>query len=430
MWTETGAFTTVYSTKEMNVVDQISQFVSSLQTDRVGEFRTYREGQVTLYASCFAAMTLHYLGELPRLSQEIREQWANYILQWQDPADGYFLGPELVKENITSPEHNWEVVRMHLIAHVLPALDLLGVQPSYSLSFAHRFLDIEYLQEWLEARDWRKAWLEGNNLLFVGQLLVHLRDIEHQPNAQQCIDLYFKWLDEQIDPLTGLWGTHKHLSSRAEAMYGTYHQLLVYFHENHPIPFPEQLMDSTLSVQELGGGFSPSGGGGACEDVDAIDILVNLYQRYDHERPKTRRALRRARVSVLKRLAPEGGFVYRWRAPFIHMSIPRTRVPANTAHLFATWFGVHTLALLAEVLTDEAALVHDWQFNRVLSMGWHQPWDRDQHLLSEADWRAELEIPYGWHDFRRLTRAVVWKSKSVVRPILKPVVRKLSRLFV
>lgn len=411
----------------MDLVDRISQFVWSLQGDTVGEFRMCHGGQTTLYASCFAAMTLHYLGKLPQLSPGTRRQWADYILQWQEPDGSYFLGPELVKEEITSPEHNWDVVRMHLTAHVLPALALLGVQPSFPLAFAHRFLDIEYLQKWLASRDWRNAWLEGNNLLFVGQFLVHLRDVEQIPEAQECLDLYFKWLDENIEPSTGLWGTRG--SSRARAMYGAYHQLLVYFYEDHPVPYPEQLTDSTLSVQELDGGFSTSGGGGACQDVDAISILTNLYQRYDYERPKIRRALRRAYISVLKRMTHEGGFVYRWGTPFIHMSIPRTRVPANTPHLFATWFGVHTLALLAQVLTDEPTLAQEWQFNRVLSMGWHRPWDRSQHSLSEADRQAELEIPYEWEHFKRLMRAVVWKSKNVARPVLKPIVQNLSRRF-
>jgi hypothetical protein len=417
----------------MSLVDQISRFVWSLQTDRIGEFHMCHGGKVTLYASCFAAMTLHYLGELSQLSQETRRQWADYILQWQNQTDGYFLGPELVKEEITSTKHNWDVVRMHLAVHVLPALDLLGKQPLYPLTFAHCFLDTEYLQEWLAARDWQNAWLEGNNLLFIGQFLLHLRDVEYQPGAQESIDLYLKWLDERIDPLTGLWGTSDGLSSWAFAVYGAYHQLLVYFYEEHPVPYPEQLVDSTLSVQEFDGGFSASGRGGACEDVDAISILVNLYQRYDCKRPRIRRALRRAFTSILKRLDPEGGFVYRWGAPFIHMSIPRTRIPANVPHLFATWFGTHTLALLAEVLTDEPTLAQQkWQFNRVLSMGWHRPWNRNQRSVSEADRRAESRIAYAWDHLERLRLAAMREFKSGgsgVPRLVEHVARSVLRLI-
>jgi len=381
-------------------------------------------GNVTLYSSCFAVMTLHYLGELTQLSGEKRTQWANYILKWQNPDDGYFLGPELVREEITSTKHDWDVVRMHLAVHVLPALNLLGVKPKYSLTFAHCFLDENYLKEWMNARDWKNAWLEGNNLLFIGQFLIHLRDVEHLPGAEESIDLYFKCLDEHIDPTTGLWGTSNDNSSRASAMYGAYHQLLMYFHEEHPIPFPKRLVDATLSVQEFDGGFSNTGKGGACEDVDAVSILVNMYQRHDYEQAKIRRALRKAFKSVLKRLNPEGGFVYRRGSSFSHMSIPRTRVPANIPHLFATWFGVHTIALLSEVLTDEATLARTWNFNNILSMGWHRKWDSHQQMLTEKHRRAERKVVYLLYDITKFERAANRKINLMVKTILK-LIRKV-----
>ena len=115
------------------------------------------DGNITLYASCFAVMTLHYLGKLNKLSLKKRQLWADYILKHQNPKDGYFLGPEIVKEEITSKEHNWDVVRKHLAVHVLPALDILGAQPKYPLKFAHDFLDMGFLQKWLDQRDWQNA---------------------------------------------------------------------------------------------------------------------------------------------------------------------------------------------------------------------------------------------------------------------------------
>ena len=410
----------MHSSENDHFTSRISEFVQSLRTDTIGEFRMCPDGNVTLYASCFAVMTLHYLGVLSNLSQETRRQWAEYILQWQDPISGYFMGPELVREEITSTEHDWDVVRMHLAVHVLPALDLLGVQPKYPLSFAHVYIDIEYLLQWLNARNWARAWLEGNNLLFIGQFLVHLRDIEHIPEAQSGIDLYFEWLDRHIDPISGLWGAVTNHTSRAHALYGAYHQLLVYFFEEHAVPYPEALVESTLKVQEFDGGFALSGNGGACEDVDAINVLVNLYQRYDYQRPVIRRSLRRAYKAVLSRMTPEGGFVYEWNAPFLHMSIPRTRGPANIPHLFASWFGVHTLALIAEVLTDEPALDQEWKFNSVLSMGWHFQWDRSRYALKNSDWLAEQSLSCKWNDFkhmthaffRRVERGVKWKLYS------------------
>ncbi|MEZ4681893.1 MAG: hypothetical protein R2932_47560 [Caldilineaceae bacterium] len=105
----------------------------------------------------------------------------------------------------------------------------------------------------------RCVWLEGNNLLFVGQLLVFLRDIEENKQAQLALDFYFDWLDSQVDPQTGLWGTNGYCSPFV-AMCGGYHQLLVYYYEHRPVLRIEQLIDTVLALQHIDGGFSPKGG--------------------------------------------------------------------------------------------------------------------------------------------------------------------------
>jgi hypothetical protein len=78
---------------------------------------------------------------------------------------------------------------MHLTAHVLPALSILGSNPRYHLHFAYRFTESRELLKWLERRDWSDAWLEGNNLLFVGQFLIYLRDVEHRKQAAESLNL-------------------------------------------------------------------------------------------------------------------------------------------------------------------------------------------------------------------------------------------------
>lgn len=386
-----------------NLPLKISQFVNSLRSGEPGEFLMSPGGIKTLYASCFAAMTLHYVAQL-ELSLQTRNAWANYILKWQDKQTGYFIGPELVKTEITHAEHNWDVVRMHLAVHVLPALAILGTSPKYPLTFAHPFLEQAHLQRWLESRDWERAWLEGNNLLFVGQFLLHLRDIEQMSNAQAALDFYFEWLDKQIDPRTGLWGTQGQ-STLAHAVYGAYHQLLLYFGENRPLAYPERLVDSVLQIQEWDGGFSDSGKGGACEDIDAISILANLYQRYDYKRPLIQRALQKAYRSVKRRMIATGGFVYRWDESFIHMSIPRTFVPPNTPHLFATWFGTHTMAVLAQVLMTEPSLSYGWQFNPTVSMGWHMRANPIRVRSAQPIRRTRLFALGAMQEMKQLARA-------------------------
>lgn len=400
-------------------LSSVSSFVLQKKLHDTYAFTMCDGGEATLYSSCFAVMILQYIGQLENLSPIEKRDWAAQINSWQDPESGLYLGPEIVKDKLTSPKHDYEHVTMHLAAHVLPTLALLGVQPKYPLTFSHTFLDTVYLLDWLNKRDWKDAWLEGNNLLFIGQFLVFLRDVEAKSGAQKSLDIYFDWLDSQLDPNTGLWGTNSYCSSFV-AMCGGYHQLLVYYHERRPVLFKEELIDTVLDLQHEDGGFAPEGGGGACEDVDAVDILVNMYKQIDYRRADIRAALRKCLRQILTLQKPDGGFPYKDGVPFIHMGIPATASPAGVSNMFGTWFRVHTIALIAEILTDEVELEHyDFLFNTVLSMGWHKKWDKAQHQLCSIDRFAEsvatkrVAIRQNLNTARRL----YWKAKNKVARI-------------
>jgi hypothetical protein len=352
------------------------------------QFASTAGGPETLYGSCFAVMLRHYIGDLDSLSQFEKDSWAEYINSWQDAKTGYYRGPELAENRLTLKKHSLEHLTQHLTIHVLPALNLLGHQPVYPLSFAHPFADTDYLSKWVKQRDWRDAWLEGNNLIIAGQLLIYLRDVENISSADSALQYYFDWLDEQVDPQTGFWGSNGYCSA-LEALYGGYHQLLIYYYENHPIKYPEKMVDLALSLQHPNGSFNPAGNSGACEDVDTIDILVNLYKMFDYKRPQIRRALRKGAEYVLSMLQPDGGFIFRKDRQFMHMGIQDTYSKANVSNLFPTWFRLHTFALIGEVITDDPLFEWPWKFNDVCSMGWHRPWDKTQYRLTERDRYAE-----------------------------------------
>ena len=391
-----------YMLSQERVGQNVQAFVNMCRCSNKGQFASRPDGTETLYASSFAVMIWHYLGRLQGLCEEERDIWINYLSGFQDPQSGLFIGPEVVPGELTSLKHNYEHVTMHLTAHVLPALHLLGGRPMYPLRFAHRFLDRTYLQDWLKARDWKNAWLEGNNLLFVGQFLVYLRDFEDIVQAGEALDLYFHWLDEEQDPDTGLWGTNGYCSNFV-AMCGGYHQLLMYYYCNRPIRYRKRLVDVVLDLQHPDGGFHPKGGGGACEDVDAVDILVNMYKQIDYRRPVIRRALRRALGNVLRKQMLDGGFVSRLNEDFMHMGIKKTHSPPNVSNMFATWFRIHTLVLIGEILTDEHIGQSNGRFNHICSMGWHSAWDRSRHRLTAWDRWVE-RFSYDLRDLRRILR--------------------------
>ena len=130
------------------------------------------------------------------------------------------------------------------------------------------------------------------------------------------------------------------------------------------------------------------------EDVDSVDILVNVYKQADHRRREIRLALRKCLRHILAQQNRDGGFPYTRNRSQSHMGIPGTGAPANVSTMFPTWFRIHTLALMAEVLPDERALAGiPFRFSDSLSMGWHRPWDKSAHVLrASVRWQERAEL--------------------------------------
>lgn len=355
----------------MNNVLKAQSFAETHLGNPTGLFSSVPNGKYTLYGTCYTILTKYYFDQ----SFEPADNIKKFISDCQVPT-GEFIGPELQSYD-PSPDsnHNREHLLLHSTNMALPVCIQFNIPVRYPLHFSHHFCDINYLDSWLRLRDFSNAWLEGNNLLFIGQLLVYLRDYEKYPGANHALDYWFNWLDNTIDPKTGLWGTNGYCSPR-EAVYGGYHQLLVYYHENHSIVNPRGLVDNVLTLQHKDGGFHPRGNGGACEDVDCVDILVNMYKRVDYRRRDIRIALRRCLSHILSLQNADGGFPYNRDKNQSHMNIPGTSAPPNLSTAFATWFRVHTIALIKEVLPIEPRIkMLSFGFTNNLSMGWHQPWD-------------------------------------------------------
>lgn len=388
------------------------RFLAKIQGPRKGLFPSTPNGPVTLHGTIYGALALHYLSQSLHLSKEVIQ----FVREAQDPRSGLFVGPEFHGwQPLSTSIHDFDHLILHQTSAVLPFLDTFRIKLPYPLRGAEKYCEPSFLREWLSLRNFKSAWLEGNNLLFIGQILVYLRDVERHPAADAALQLWFDWLDDLADPETGLWGTNGECSNM-EAVYGGYHQLLVYFHERHPIPNAQGVVNTVLALQHTDGGFNPNGNAGACEDVDSVDILVNCYKRFDYRRSDIRRALRRCLRHILATQNTDGGFPYNRDQPQSHMGIPGTEAGPNVSCTFPTWFRIHTLALIGEVLPSEPLLQGiNFRFNRALSMGWHSSplgWAGLSDALSLGDkldllvWRAAQSEASSLIHFRKLYRLV------------------------
>lgn len=389
---------------------RVARFWDHTADPNSGTWPSVPGGKSTLYGTCYALLGKLYLGDRRPPSQTTRE----FLRELQDTDSGLMIGPEL--SDFEAPPgvmHDREHLLFHSTCAAIPVLQQFQIPLKYPIFAAHRFCDVDYLQSWLNQRDWKNAWFEGNNILFVGQLLVYLRDFEQAAGAGAALDVWFQWLDQQVDPTTGLWGTNGYCATDA-AVYGGYHQLLVYYHENRDLTSPERLVDTVLDLQHSDGGFNPHGNAGACEDVDSVDILVNVYKRRDYRRADIRHALRRCVRHILATQNEDGGFPYKRDCPQSHMGIPGTDAGPNVSTTFPTWFRVHTLALCAEVDPEHASLRYvPFRFNDFLSAGWHlsPPTWRPRVSLTQHMRERWLSISDGARNAHRTNRALAGRIK-------------------
>ncbi|ACE83768.1 hypothetical protein [Cellvibrio japonicus] len=351
------------------VFESCVNFFDACRIDKTFLFKPYIDAEkTTLYSSAFAVMAYHYAGVLNRFSVDDKQNWIDYLCAHQDSATGLFDAPELY-EGIEF-HHNLEHRQLHLTCHILPALNILGGEPRSRISYVDKFLNTNHFIKWLDDRDLSMAWVEGNNLLFAGQLLIH--EIENTGKGVESLELLFSWLEKTIDPNTALWGTDRGCDVH-KAMYGAYHQLILFFYKNRSIPYQKKLVDSVLYTQHFDGGYSKWRGGGTCQDVDGIDILVNCYKTLDYKRKEIRSSLRKCLYHIVSdRYVKNSGFMDRKGFSFIHNSMPRTKTPVDQANTFSTWFTMHALIDIASVLKydSEFVSVKDFKFNNKCSMGW------------------------------------------------------------
>ena len=398
-----------------NKILRCSSFIESIRLKEKAGYSSVVNGYQTLYGTVYGLFSQYYIGSPINIDLETK----NFIINCQVKT-GQFIGPELRDYN---PPKNIKHTLEHLLHHstctTIPFCIQFNIPIKYKLKFAHKYCDVKYLTEWLNKRDFSQAWLEGNNFLFVGQLLIYLRDIEKHPKAADALKIWFDWLDKTVDVNTGLWGTNG-FCKPAEAVYGGYHQLLVYYYENHPLPNIKGIVDTVLSLQHPDGGFNPKGNGGACEDVDSVDILVNCYKRLNYRRVEIRHSLRRCLKHILATQNSDGGFPYNRNQKQTHMGIPGTEAGPNVSCTFPTWFRIHTLALIAQIIPNEPVLYGiPFQFNQTFSMGWHDnlfPWEPPSDRICFKE--RILSVRDG---FRKLR---CWNNK--ISMLLKNIIRSLT----
>ncbi|MEZ4736420.1 MAG: hypothetical protein R3E79_55750 [Caldilineaceae bacterium] len=250
--------------------------------------------EADLYGMVDAVYILYILGLLPkRTTRESRAIWANQILDCQDEC-GWFSQKN---KRGHSPEH--------ATAYALGALKLLAVEPQEDylqklkplqflqpiLADYNTFLDwIEHLGFEYKLRNivekkvgwnhiWRSSHIGGGipaALYMTGHL--HHEWWPDEVNRQQWFEWYFQWLNAEVNPNTGYWQRALwNLLYRKPTlidMGGAVHFFWIYEALGQPLPYPEQIIQSTLTLQKATGLYKTHP---FCIDLDGNFCISRSY---------------------------------------------------------------------------------------------------------------------------------------------------------
>ena len=386
----------------------IENYIFSLKNSNGGFYLQKNFYQTTLMSSAFSIITLELVDSLDKI--EISKE-QNYFLKYQDEKTGFFVDPNLKLDYKKIEDIELNYIHYQTSAFSVSAIDALGMKPKYNFTFLNAFRGKEKISKFFEKIDWRNPWHESNKIMFLLQFFSYEYIVMKKENSLDDIHTILDCLDSAQDSKTGLWGTQFKASSFA-SMAAAYHFLIFYKYFNRKINFSEKISSSVFQLQMRDGLFHPFGGGGACEDLDAIDVIYKISSDISTE---SEESLKRAYRALLQNYDKNGGFCWAKRPTFpflvglkyfnpslelfnlgmikwiiknnyIGSLIPffkekkiyeysnwnLMKYRINLSDSWSTWFRLLSIATIERLLPELKKHDIDYKFRRLPSIGWMQ----------------------------------------------------------
>jgi len=364
----------------------------------------------TFLASCYGVLAFRLFNRLDRLTGQQKAEWISYIQSHQAEGDGRFFDPLLDKNDLPEKGHNWEYATWEFTFFGLGVLEVFGQHATYPLEFLSKFLHDVNLVTWLDSLNWNNPWLESNRVMYLASFLIREWERTGDQAFKREIDCLFDWLDAHQSPDTGFWGDNQS-RDKFNAMAGAFHFYFYYFYLGRQVNYVNQIIDHTLELQQSDGLYDPRGGGGACLDLDAIDILVKFSMLTDHRKDDIKESLHKSFQSIIRNQNADGGFCECKRpSPVIRsrkrkllkligldgIFFPQSEQPpveykrqikwdklryrVDESNLWASWFRPLALALISKRYPGEYIDTIEWQFGKGPFIGWHD----EQKLMDQS----------------------------------------------
>lgn len=259
----------------------LSDWVNSFKVNKkFGQFSVKINSQKpSLYGICDMVFNLTITNELDEYLEsyknEIKEEWIKTIKSYQNPKTGWF------KEGLINYGMHF---KEHSSAFSVSALKLLGAKPNYEFKISKELNSKKKVEKWLKRTpEWGLLYWPGSHRGGGIAAIFATLGPKNYPH-DKFFEWYFDWLDDKADPEVGFWRLgwiHKLKNNRLtiSELGGAVHYYWIYEFVNHPIPYPEKIIDSTLLLQNDFGTWHKDYS--YCIDLDAIFCLTRCSKQAD-----------------------------------------------------------------------------------------------------------------------------------------------------
>jgi hypothetical protein len=298
---------------------------------------------------------------LPEIGSSTRAAWVDYFDSFQRPEDGLFYDDAVACSGYR--DSDWWGAR-HLALHLVNAYADLGARPRHPFRFLEEYYPgsggIAPLVRWLDEVD--DVGGDGDNkIMNIGCLLQYQRDHWGDDAAGCAVEDLKRALLARVNNMTGMWRPFdvRDMAELSRLIQVAYHIFPLFFYDGHRNFRREQITRAVLRLQNRVGGFGARLNSSACEDIDAIDILLAFASGEEsstEEDHVLRDAIGRSLRWVLANQMEDGGFVFRLHEPFVY-GHPEMSSRANEGALFPTWFRVLSIGSMVRFLGGNLDLV-------------------------------------------------------------------------
>ncbi len=270
-----------------NLRDKIFSSISSLYKNQLFKFEG--ENSITRCEFIYLLQLINLIGQGKQFPLSSRNNWIQILREPQQP-DGYFG---------TTPGADF-AAQLALTAISIATLHQLGGDVRYPIFSARQFADRQFTENWFREIEIRfqQSSQQEQDAIASGKSVLNMFTLLDKAYcdgllADKPLIFFFNCCDAQAKPDSGFWLADSVNLSNSNALIDALFRTQAYIFFGRYLPYPEQMIQSILKMQQRNGHFSSNPASTLISDLAAVTLLAHLYQSANFKHFWIRLACRR-----------------------------------------------------------------------------------------------------------------------------------------